>query len=460
MSQGVSTTANSAHVPIAEALGAWCAALEWGDIPPAVQATVPLRILDHVGLLFAGAATDAGHIALAYAKATGGAPEAILVGERIRLPAAAVALAHGTLAHCRDFDDTFMDSVVHPGSVVVAATLAVAMQIDASADDFAAGVVAGYEVAARIGAVAGRRFHARGMHATGLVGPIAAAAACARVRRLSAPQTTGAMGLAASMSSGLMAFMADGGWSKWLHAGWAAHGGCVAAGLAAQGFRGPAHVLDGGADLYSAMLHGETLDRSIITAGLGTQWRGVEAQYKYYPCAHVIQPYLDALLAVVNERNLRPADVRSVCCVIAPWAAAIVCEPRADKLRLESELDAIASLPYQLAHALTERCVGLDALSPAVRERVDLRALAQRIVHRTDPALGRGFDGAIEIELAANGERIVRATHSASADATRLCGKFELLGAPALGRQGAVAAARLLAHSHDWRTVTDILEGA
>ena len=94
MSQGVSTTANSAHVPIAEALGAWCAALEWGDIPPAVQATVPLRILDHVGLLFAGAATDAGHIALAYAKATGGAPEAILVGERIRLPAAAVALAH------------------------------------------------------------------------------------------------------------------------------------------------------------------------------------------------------------------------------------------------------------------------------------------------------------------------------------------------------------------------------
>ncbi|MYF85084.1 MAG: MmgE/PrpD family protein, partial [Rhodospirillaceae bacterium] len=68
-----------------------------------------------------------------------------------------------------------------------------------------------------------------------------------------------AFGLAGSMAGGLMAFVADGSWSKWLHAGWAAHGGIVAAQMAAEGFRGPAGVLDGRHNLYAALLAGEDL---------------------------------------------------------------------------------------------------------------------------------------------------------------------------------------------------------
>jgi 2-methylcitrate dehydratase PrpD len=88
--------------------------------------------------------------------------------------AATAALVHGSLAHARDFDDTYIDSVVHPGSTVIAAALAAGESVDAPFDALSTAIVIGYEVAARLGMVAGRGL-ARGFHATGIVGPIAAA---------------------------------------------------------------------------------------------------------------------------------------------------------------------------------------------------------------------------------------------------------------------------------------------
>jgi hypothetical protein len=105
-------------------------------------------------------------------------------------------------------------------------------------DALSTAIVIGYEVAARLGMMAGRGFHARGFHATGVVGPIAAAAAAGHLMRLDASRLADAMGLATSMSSGLLAFLGDGGWSKWMHTGWSAHGGLIAAQLANTGFRG------------------------------------------------------------------------------------------------------------------------------------------------------------------------------------------------------------------------------
>jgi 2-methylcitrate dehydratase PrpD len=362
-----------------------------------------------------------------------------------RLPASRVALVHGIAAHCRDFDDTFPDSVVHAGSVVVSAALAAGEAAGAPPEDIGAAIVAGYEVAARIGGVAGRRFHARGLHATGIVGPIAAAVTAARARRLSAEHTGWAIGLAASMSGGLMAFQADGAWSKWLHVGWAAEGGIVAADLAARGFRGPMAALDGSGNLFAAMLAGEPVPNAAVAASLGREWKGAGARFKYYPCAHVIQPYIDAALSLRRQHALVAADIVEVRCAIAPWAVPIVCEPRAPRLAPATELDAIASLPYMVAHGLAEGEVGLAALSSAARGRADLHALAGRIMHEADKALGQGFDARVTIRTRTG------ATHTATADAAaldpeRLAAKFAANAAPMLGPTRAKdAAARLLA---------------
>ena len=442
-------------------LAEWCASLGWNEIPPEVRAVLPLRLLDTTGLILAGAHTPAGEAALAFTRDNAGAPRSTVAGSGERVPASAAALVHGIEAHCHDFDDTFMDSVVHPGSVVIPAALALAEAEASTDEDFAVAVTVGYEVAARIGAVAGRRFHARSLHPTGIVGPLAAAVTAARLLALSGEQTSWAMGLAASMSGGLRAFAVDGGWSKWLHAGWAAHGGIVAAQLARQGYRGPEHVLDGGYDLFSALLHGEVPDRSGLTHELGQSWQGFDAVFKYYPCAHVIQPFIDAVLAVVRQHDLKPADIADIECRIAPWAATIVCEPRADKLCPATALGAIGSLPYQLAVAVADRRVGLSAIEPATRERRDIRAFAERVRHREDAALGRAFDGEICLRTI-DGTRHVRRATVGGVDTVRLRDKFVDLVGPLIGADEAgKAAARLLdAEGPAWRWAVDMFSEA
>lgn len=443
--------------PIARQLAEWCAGLTEGDIPAEVAALLPLRLLDTTGLIVAGSGTEAAGAARALTETIAGAEQSTVAGSLRRAPSASAALVHGVAAHCFDYDDTFAESVVHPGSVVLPAAVAVAEAAGAADADFRAAVAIGYEVAARVGAVAGRRFHARNMHATGIVGPIAAAVTAGRLWGLSAEQISWAIGLAASMSGGIRAYARDGGWSKWLHVGWAAHGGIIAADLAARGYRGPEYVLDGGSDLYSVMLCGETVDRSLLLNGLGSVWEGASAQFKYYPCAHVIQPFIEAALGLVRGHDLQAGEVTEIECTIAPWAAAIVCEPPEAKLRFATELEAIGSLPYQLSVAVIERRVVLNALQESTRMRADIAAFATRVTYLKDAGLGRSFDGAIEIRTA-SGRSYSMPARLAGNDPLKVREKFEGLVEPVVGAAVSRAFAERLLHSPgDWRAMVELL---
>jgi len=439
-------------------LAEWSASLTWDKIPEDVRSRLPLRLLDTAGLIVVGAQTEAVGVALEFVKSDVGRAESTVSGYSGRVSAPNAALIHGIAAHCRDFDDTLMESVVHPGSVVIPTALALAEAVDAPHDVFATAITIGYEIAARIGAVAGRRLHARNFHPTGVIGPIAAAATATRLLALTAEQTSWAMGLAASMSGGLRAFAIDGGWSKWFHAGWAAHGGIVAARMAAQGFRGPEYILEGEHDLYSAFLHGKTLDRSCLIADLGDVWQGNQSTFKYYPCAHVIQPYIDSYLSIAEEFSLQATDIAQIDCTIAPWAAAIVCEPRADKLCPDTDLAAIGSLPYQIAVAAVDRQVGLFALDMATRDRADIREFVERVFHITDNTMGQAFDGEICVRTVA-GAIHVRKAIAGAVDEKKVWQKFYDNAVPILGSEQAIAAASSICDQDalNWRRVTDLL---
>ena len=407
----------------ARELADWISTLEVSAIPDSVLQQTGLRVLDTLGLILAGTTTPAAEPILQIVTAQGQGEQASLLPVGRRCAASWAGFAHGVLAHCRDFDDTFQDSVVHPGSIVVSSALAVGEAAAADDETISAAITAGYEIAARLGAVAGRRFHQRGFHATGIVGPFAAAATAGRILGLDGAEMTSALGLCGSLSSGLMTFLDDGSWSKWLHVGWAAHGGILAAELASRGFRGPHRILDARHNLYDAFLHGEVLDKSVITRNLGTAWAGQGACFKTYPCAHVIQPFLDAAIEWVGDENLRSSHITRIDCRLAPWAAAIVAEPREKKIRPENEVAALASLPYMLAVAFRDRGVTLAALETEMRTQGDLLEFASRITHTVDPDLGNGFDGILGLEMS-NGQRFTRRVEPRPPDRDRLVEKF------------------------------------
>jgi len=428
---------------LAGALCEWSAALRWEDLAPDHQTAVRGWLLDTVGLILAAGAEPPGRAVLDVARGQGGRAESSLVAGAERLPAAWAALAHGTLAHTLDFDDTLPDSVVHPGSVVVPTALAAGEAAGAGGPAVLAAIAAGYELAARLGAAAGRRLHARGFHASGVVGPLVAAAVAGRLAGLSPRRMAEAMGLGGSMAGGLLEFLTDGSWSKRLHPGWAAHGGIVAARLAAAGFPGPPSVLEGRYGLYAAFLGPGAADLGAVTRDLGRVWLSREVVTKLYPCAHVIHPFLDAALGLRAAHALQPGAITAVRCRVAPWQVPIVCEPRATKTAPRTEYQARASLPFAVAAALIDGRVDLETFTEAAIRRPALLGLAARVAHVEEPDTGVAFAGDLEVETGDGRVLRARETLGSAPAPERLRAKFAATAGRLLppGRVAALAAA-------------------
>jgi 2-methylcitrate dehydratase PrpD len=406
----------------------WLDTLRWPALPPRQQELAVLRVLDSVGLALGGANNEASSIARNYV-ARQGAGRCTMIGGKVPTSAGFAAFANGIAAHCWDFDDTFPDSVVHPGSIVVPTALAVAEDVDASGVETLTSIAGGYEIAARLGGAAERRFHHRGFHASGIFAPVIAAFVAGRLMRLPPSTIASAVGLATSMSGGLLAFLEDGAWSKWLHFGWGNLGGILAAGLAADGFRGPLGAVDGRHNLYAAFLGDPSPDFSKVTSSLGKEWRNENALFKLYPCAHVIHAYLDLALDFRRSLGLDPRRVRRITATVAPWVVPIVCEPVAEKIRPATTLQAIASLQFCVAAALTNGEVGIAELQAESRERADICGLAERIEYRVADLAG--FMGELAVETD-DGDVHVKSGTGLEATANRLNAKFIELAARTL----------------------------
>ena len=419
-------------------LAAWFARLTWQSLPQQQQELARSRVLDTLGLAICGAQTEATSIARALALRSSGAGRASLAGSSVQAPAAWAALVNGIAAHCYDFDDTFPESVVHPGSAIVPVALAIGEETGASGAEILTAIAGGYEIVARLGRAGERRFHERGFHATGIFAPVGAAFVAARLLGLDAPTTASAVGLAASMSGGLLAFLPDGAWSKWLHLGWGNFGGITAAQLAQGGFRGPAGALDGRHNLFEAFIGESHVDADAIAAQLGERWDSATAVFKLYPCAHVIQGYIDLALAMRNDFALDPAAIDRITCTVAPWAVPIVCEPVAEKINPQSIMHSIASLPLHVASAFIDGRVDLATIADAQRARPDVLALAAKVVYVADGSLDR-FDARIAV-VTAGGARHERHGAVAEPDARRLGEKFAAITGGTLGADEAAAA--------------------
>jgi 2-methylcitrate dehydratase PrpD len=387
--------------PAARTLGEWAARLRPEDIPPAVRDNAALRVLDTIGCALAGAREDHAPSVLALASHWGGPGLCTIWGTRITAAPPQAALANGALAHGLDFDDTHADSVCHASAVLVPAVLALAESERLGGREALTALVAGYEAMIRIGMAAPGRFHERGWHATAVCGPFGAALAAGKSLRLDADRLTAALGIAASMASGVMEFLEDGSWVKRLHPGWAAQSGIQAAALAGEGFTGPATALEGRLGFYRATL-GESADIEKQLKNLGDEWETVRSSFKLYPCCHLNHAYLDAVTRLKRTEVLKAEQVAEIECLVPAGEVPIVCEPAAAKLRPRTPYDAKFSLAFCVAAALCGDRVGIGAFTAESIREDRVLALAARVRYTVDPAspFPRTFPGWVKVRLA------------------------------------------------------------
>jgi 2-methylcitrate dehydratase PrpD len=392
--------------PFVDELARFVAHTRFDNLPAAVVAKAKRHILDTFGAALAGARSEEAQqtsVALAAADGAGRSPA---WGTSLAFSPRNAALVNGIAAHAFELDDT--GGCDHSGAVVLPAAIAALDTTDRllSGRDLVTAVVLGYDLGRRVleGFGGYKPHNAAGWHSTGTCGTFAAAAAAASILGLDARALASALGLAASFSSGLWAFIHDGAMAKRVHAGRAAEGGLLAALLAAGGITGPMHVFEDVWGGFFKTFAAAAPDPEALTRDLGRTWAISRAAIKPYASCRDTHAAVDAVARVLDRHNLKAADVTEIRVRANAFLAGMVGGRAADTLPA-----AQMSLPYAVAARTVFGSAGLSAYSTTRRHDPVLRAMLDRVLLDIDETVVGSDSSTVKIALA-DGTEIEEAT--------------------------------------------------
>ena len=376
-------------------------AVAFAAMPPALPSTIAdvcdEVLMDVAGLCVASRNSDYVQAAM---RATAEPGACTVIGHAGAFSVATAALCNGTAAHGEDYDDTFEGGPVHAGAVIVPALLAAAEQHDLAGSDLFRGIAVGCEVMCRLCLVAPKRVHQAGFHPTAVFGAVGAAAGVATALALGRKQWVDALGIAGSMASGIIEYLAEGTWTKRMHPGWAAQAGYRAARMAQAGFTGPRTLFEGEHGFFHAFANSDGCDFTALLDGAGAQWLAADIAFKPYACGTMAHPYVDCARKLVAD-GVRPADIAAIECRTAEGIVHRLWEPLAAKQNPPNGYAAKFSIPYAIAVGLLRGDAGLIEYEEAVVQDPSVRALASKVRYVIDPEnpYPRRFTGHVRATL-------------------------------------------------------------
>ncbi len=371
---------------LAERLAAFATDATFERLPDDVIDSVRKRVLDVLGIAVAASTLDTSRAARDFATEQGGRAQASAIGVGEPLPAPLAAFVNGVLAHSLDYDDTHLPSVLHPSASIVPTALAAGQAAGADGRALIAAIATGLEVCVRVG-MAGYDdktgnsiYFEHGQHATSICGALGGAVSAGLLMGLGTEGIAHAVGIAASMASGIIEANRTGGTVKRMHCGWAAHSAVSAALLARHGFTGPPTVLEGRFGFFQAWLHGR-YEPSAVVNGLGTIWAVPGIFFKPYPANHFTHAAIDAA-SMLRSQGVTPADVVAATLGVAAPTVRTIGEPIDLKRAPATGYMAQFSGPYAVAAGLLGGGglgVGLDDYTDALARDPRRRALMAKV---------------------------------------------------------------------------------
>lgn len=367
---------SSITMPIAE----FVAGLRYEQLPPEVVAQAKRFLMDALGCALAAYREDPRKAGIAgeLVQQFGARAEASVIGGT-RTHAALAALANGMLINAADNDDTHKRALAHLGSVVVPAALALCEARERGGSDLILALVAGYEVAARVG-MAVMPTHYRYWHSTATNGTFGATAAAAKVAGLDADGVCTALGFAGTQAAGLNTFFESGDDTKSLHPGKAGLNGVLAVMLAALGASSPPDIL-GHPKGYLAAYSTDPKPEA-LRDGLGVRWEILQNGFKFYPSILASHSPIGAALEIAGRAALRLEDivgvqVRTYATVKSHFSSKDVHKTMAARL----------SVPYCVAVALVDGEVTQRQFTPERFKDPVVREVMEKTEIVADPEL-------------------------------------------------------------------------
>ena len=365
---------------VAERLVERVAALVPERVPAEARARCEDLLVDVTGLCVAARRTD---YIEALLRSVDGGGACTAIGHAGSFRAEDAAMINGTAAHGEDFDDTFEGGPVHSGAVVVPAVLAACERFQRDGRAALLGIASGVETMCRLSLVAPKLIHKAGFHPTSVLGAMAATLGVSAALGLDRKQTVDALGIAGSMAGGIIEYLAEGAWTKRLHAGWAARIGLHAARIAREGFLGPRTVFEGTHGFFSGFAHTRDGDFDALTRDFGKEWLMEGLTFKPYATGTMNQPYIDCALRLARK-GFAAEDVAEVLCETAEGYVHRLWEPLASKHRPANDYAAKFSTPFNIAVAFVTGSVGFEAFTEKTVRDPRILTLASKVRYVVD----------------------------------------------------------------------------
>ena len=350
----------------------------WEDVPQDIRRQAVRSIFNVFGTALGGSQDQA---VLRLAKtltpfSSSGASS--VIGHDINVDAPTAAFLNAVAMNVHDFDDTHVNTIIHPSAPVAAALFAIAETRAVTGPELLHAFVLGTEVECRLGNAISPGHYDRGWHITSTCGVFGAAAAVGKLLGLTIEEMVWAFGNASAQAAGLVETL--GSMAKSISVGNAARNGILSAIMAKNGVEGPAEPLEGKRGFLQVTCDAPRM--SALGIGLGTDWELSRNTFKLYPCGVVLTPVIDACLML--RRDIVVDRIASITVAGNPLLKA-----RADRPHVTRGREAQVSTQHAVAVSLLRGSAGIADFDDKAVADQQVLALRQKVLGvDIDPAFG------------------------------------------------------------------------
>lgn len=366
---------NMQTLDVTARLSRFVADCRWRDLPEAVRKEAKRSLVNFFATSFAGCHEPPVEKALLVLRPFTARATASIVGRAERLDVFNAAFVNAISANVFDFDDTHPNTIIHPTAPVAPALFAFAESYGLTGEDLLLAFVLGAEAECRIGTAVSPGHYRRGWHITSTCGVFGATIAIGKALALDGQHLVWAIGNASVQTGGLVETL--GTMAKSIGVGNAAKNGLLAALLARSGFSGPDRPLEGERGFLRVAT--DEPKPEAVCDRLGEQWELLSNTYKPYPCGVVLNPVVEACIALARDPRLSTADIERIDIVGHP-----LLRERTDRPGVRSGRQAQVSAQHAVPVALTRGRAGLAEFSDEAVADPTLQSLGGKVAFIDD----------------------------------------------------------------------------
>lgn len=295
------------------------------EMPSEELALAKLALLDYLGVTMLGSRELSVNILLSYklkyfTKGTTGTHQ--IIGKNVKLNQLDAVEFNGSSAHALDYDDTGASTQCHPSALLFPALISISEDHNISGKKLLKSYIIGVEMLNVLSKCL-PFLHSNGWHPSSVFGPLASAVSSSLLLDSSEKQLANSLGIAASLSGGLVANF--GSQTKHLHIGNASASGLKAALLGKGGFTSSEFILEGPKSYFAAYGKNDICLQDFLP-GFGDPWsiKTPGLNFKQYASCALSHRLIDIAIDLKRKNDISPSEITGVSCRATPRAKEIL----------------------------------------------------------------------------------------------------------------------------------------